>query len=285
MNGIADKNIYKLYCELKPEYIGSSAFYSDFSDACFQTGQQKNGLKILSNLAEIDLQNHELSKILARKLQQDNEKELAILKYQDILKVRPEEPQSYRDLGLAYYENGQYQQSVDMLYNVLTKDWDGRFPGIESVVIGELSAIINLVGDKIDLSKIDKRLIKNLPVDLRVVINWDADNTDMDLWVTAPSGEKCFYGNRNSKFGGYLSQDYTRGYGPEEFMLKDAKKGNYKIQVNYYGSGRQDTKKIVTIHVQVFTNYGTSMQQKRDYVFSLNNNRQLIDVETFSYSK
>lgn len=123
-----------------------------------------------------------------------------------------------------------------MLYTVLTKDWDSRFPGIESVVIGELSAIISSVGEKIDLSKIDKRLVKDLPVDLRVVLNWDADNTDMDLWVTGPDQERCFYGNRYPKFGGYLSQDYTRGYGPEEFLMKDVKKGNYKIQVNYYGS-------------------------------------------------
>ncbi len=281
LDGVSNKNIYSLYCKLKPEYIESSAFYADFSDACFKAGQRKYGIKILSNLAEIDLANHELSKILARKLQQNHEKEYAILKYQDILKLRPEEPQSYRDLGLAYYDNGQYQEAVDILYNILTKEWDSRFPGFESIVIGELGAIINQVGDKIDLSKIDKRLIKNLPVDLRVVINWDADNTDMDLWVTGPDGEKCFYSNRNPKFGGYLSQDYTRGYGPEEFLMKNAEKGDYKIQVNYYGSGRQDTKKLVTINVQVFSNYGTPSQKKNEYIFSLNDNRQLIDVEKF----
>jgi len=285
LDSVPVENIYSLYCVLKPEYISSSAFYSEFSDACLKAGQCKNAIKILSNLAEIELQNHELSRILARKLQQFGEKEYALLKYQDILKLRPEEPHSYRDLGLAFYENGQYQEAVDMLYTVLTKEWDSRFPGFESIVIGELSAIISSVGDKIDLSKIDKRLIKNLPVDLRVVLNWDADNTDMDLWVTGPNQERCFYGNRHPKFGGYLSPDYTRGYGPEEFLMKDVKKGAYKIQVNYYGSGRQDVKKVVTVNVQVFTNYGTPMQKKKEYTLSLNNNRQLIDIEDFVFQK
>jgi len=278
LDSVPQENIYLLYCALKPEYINSSAFYAAFADACLEDGQCKTALKILSNLAEIELQDHELSRILARKLQQFGEKEYAILKYRDILKLRPEEPHSYRDLGLALYDNGQYQEAVDMLYTVLTKEWDSRFPGIESVVIGELSAIISSVGDKIDLSKIDKRLVKNLPVDLRIVLNWDADNTDMDLWVTGPNQERCFYGNRYPNFGGYLSQDYTRGYGPEEFMMKDIKKGDYKIQVNYYGSGRQDLKKVVTVNVQVFTDYGTPMQKKKEYTLSLNNNRQLIDI-------
>jgi len=122
-------------------------------------------------------------------------------------------------------------------------------------------------------------------VDLRVVLNWDADNTDMDLWVTGPDQERCFYGNRYPKFGGYLSQDYTRGYGPEEFLMKDVKKGNYKIQVNYYGSGRQDLKKIVTVNVQVFTDYGTPKQKKKEYTLSLNNNRQLIDITDVVFQK
>lgn len=285
LDSVPVENIYLLYCELKPEYINSSAFYAAFADACLKAGQCKTALKIMSNLAEIELQNHELSRILARKLQQYGEKEYAILKYRDILKLRPEEPHSYRDLGLALNDNGQYQEAVDMLYTVLTKEWDSRFPGIESVVIGEISAIISSVGDKIDISKIDKRLVKNLPVDLRIVLNWDADNTDMDLWVTGPNQERCFYSNRYPKFGGYLSQDYTRGYGPEEFMMKDVKKGDYKIQVNYYGSGRQDLKKLVTVYVQVFTDYGTPKQKKKEYTLSLNNSRQLIDITDVIFKK
>ncbi|HNW71288.1 MAG TPA: VIT domain-containing protein [Bacteroidales bacterium] len=160
LDSVPKADIYLLYCALKPEYISSSAFYAEFADACLKAGQCKTALKILSNLAEIELQNHELSRILARKLQQFGEKEYAILKYRDILKLRPEEPHSYRDLGLSLYENGQYQEAVDMLYTVLTKDWDSRFPGIESVVIGELSAIISSVGEKIDLSKIDGSILR-----------------------------------------------------------------------------------------------------------------------------
>ena len=30
-----------------------------------------------------------------------------------------------------------------------------------------------------------------MPVDLRIVMNWNMNNTDIDLWVTDPNEEKC----------------------------------------------------------------------------------------------
>jgi uncharacterized protein YfaP (DUF2135 family) len=53
-----------------------------------------------------------------------------------------------------------------------------------------------------------------MPLDLRVVLSWDADNSDMDLWVTDPNGERAYYGNRLTYQGGRMSQDFTGGYGP-----------------------------------------------------------------------
>jgi uncharacterized protein YfaP (DUF2135 family) len=184
---------------------------------------------------------------------------------------------------LAYAEDGQYQAAVDTLYSVLLKDWDNRFPGIECIILGELNAIIAKAGDSVNTAKIDKRLLINLPVDIRIVLNWDADNTDMDLWVTEPSGEKCYYQNKYTKSGGYISNDYTRGYGPEEYMIRKACKGKYQIQLNYYGSSRTDTKHSVTLQVQVFTKYGSPDQQKKEFTLLLTDNQQVIDVGELVY--
>ena len=68
-----------------------------------------------------------------------------------------------------------------------------------------------------------------MPLDLRVVLSWDSDNSDMDLWVTDPNGEKCYYSNNLTYQGGLISDDFTGGYGPEEFVLRDAKPGKYKV--------------------------------------------------------
>ena len=53
----------------------------------------------------------------------------------------------------------------------------------------------------------DARLMRNLPLDLRTVLGWDADNTDIDLWVVDPHGERAFYGHPLTQQGGRMSQD------------------------------------------------------------------------------
>ena len=78
----------------------------------------------------------------------------------------------------------------------------------------------------------------------------------MDLWVTDPNGEKCFYRHRNTKIGGRISPDYTGGYGPEEFLLKRAQPGKYLVQVNYYGNRQQVIAGATTIQLEMTTDFG-----------------------------
>jgi Ca-activated chloride channel family protein len=110
---------------------------------------------------------------------------------QRVLDLAPNEPQSWRDLGLAQAEAGDRQQAVESLYQVVTRPWHNRFPDIELVALAEMNALIATAPSGIDTSAIDPRFLRNLPLDLRVLLAWDADNTDIDLWVTDPNGEKA----------------------------------------------------------------------------------------------
>ena len=63
---------------------------------------------------------------------------------------------------------------------------------------------------------LDRRLRAQLDVDLRVVLEWYVDATDMDLWVDEPDGERAIYNNPHTAIGGRLSHDMTcRALGPE----------------------------------------------------------------------
>ena len=131
------------------------------------------------------------------------------------------------------------------------------------------------------LPLIDKRLIKNLPVDIRVVLSWDTNNTDIDLWVTDPVGKKCFYSKKRTVIGGYMTNDFTGGYGPEMFTLRYAGKGKYKIQANYYGSSNQSLSGEVTLYVELFLNYGKKNQTRKEIVLRVKNEKQVIDIAEF----
>ena len=66
--------------------------------------------------------------------------------------------------------------------------------------------------------RVDPRLRYDVAADVRIVLGWDTDGTDMDLWVTEPSGELSDYNNKATKSGGVHSDDLVVGYGPEEYI-------------------------------------------------------------------
>ena len=77
---------------------------------------------------------------------------------------------------------------------------------------------------------IPPELLPPVEVNLRVVLTWDADNTDIDLWVIDPIGEAVYYSQPRSKSGGHISRDFTGGYGPEAFTIARPLPGTYRIQ-------------------------------------------------------
>ncbi|RFP08126.1 MULTISPECIES: VIT domain-containing protein [unclassified Duganella] len=274
-------DLYAIYLDEKPNYTNSSAFFLDSADMLLEQGQRDLALRVLSNLAEMDLENRQVLRILGYRLLQAGESALAIPVFQQVLRLAEEEPQSYRDLGLAYAAAGQVQPAIDQLAEVLSRPWDGRFAEIELVTLAELNAIIAKATVKPDTSRIDRRLLRNLPLALRAVLTWDADNTDIDLWVTDPNGEKCYYANRYTYQGGRMSRDFTGGYGPEEFSLRVAKPGKYRVEVNSFGHRQQIVAGATTVQLRLSTGFGTPKQRDQMVTLRLRDTGSTVLVGEF----
>ena len=120
-----------------------------------------------------------------------------------------------------------------------------------------------------------------MPLDLRVILTWDADNSDMDLWVTDPNGEKCFYSHQLTYQGGRMSDDFTGGYGPEEFSLRKAKSGKYKIEVNFYGNQQQVVAGATTLQVYLTTGFGTLKAREQSVTLRLKDSKETVFVGEF----
>lgn len=275
---------WKGYLEAKKEYGEAPSFFLDMADYFRQQGDSLLALRVLSNIAEMELENHELLRILGHRLLQLGETDLAIKVFADVLELREEEPQSYRDLGHAYTRKGEYQQAIEQLYVVVERKWDDRFGNIGVIGAHEINAILGQCGcaSSLDLSFMDDRLFANLNTDVRVVLNWDSDGVDMDLWVTDPRGEKCYYQHKRTAIGGYISDDLTGGYGPEEFWIRKAMPGTYKIEVNYYGSNRQRISGPTTIQTELILDYGRLNQERKEITLRLGNESEVIEVGEFN---
>ena len=203
--------------------------------------------------------------------------------------LRPEDPQSLRDLALVLADRmDRDRRTADgvraarLLNDVIVGEWP-RFEEVEVVVLMELNRLLArlerldpAVASKVDF--VDSRLRKLLDVDVRIVMSWDADNTDIDLHVVEPSGEEAFYGHNLTTIGGHVSRDFTQGYGPEEYVLRRAMPGVYKIRCKYYGSSQQTLVGPATVAAVVITNYGRPNERRQTLTLRLDKVKEMVDI-------
>jgi Ca-activated chloride channel homolog len=280
LRAVSADEMYRHYLDERAGYTNSTAFILDVADLMFERDQPVLATRVLSNLAEMDLENRQVLRILAARLVQANRADLALPVLRQVLALAPDEPQSQRDLGLALAAAGQPQAAVDALYEVARHQWP-RFPEIELIALAEMNAIIATTATPLNTARIDPRLLKNLPLDLRATLSWDADNTDIDLWVTDPNGERAYYGNPLTYQGGRVSKDVTSGYGPEEFSLKRAKPGKYIVQAQFYGHRQQIVSGATTIQLALTTGFGGAQQKQQGVTLRLKTAKDQVFVGEF----
>ncbi len=267
LEGATPDAAYRHYLSQRDTYITTPRFYFDIASWFYEANRKDMALTILSSIAELDQENAELFKMMAYKLKEHKQYEEEIFVARKILEWRPMDPQSYRDYALALEDGCYYQQALDTLYSTLlqsyTREASQRDAGIEEIIITEINHLITLHKRRLNLARIDKRLIANMPVEVRVVINWNKKNTDIDLWITDPSGEKCFYSNPHTEAGGRISNDFTDGYGPEQFMLKKALKGRYTIETNFFGESQVTITGPTTVMAEIYTRYAGGEENRK----------------------
>lgn len=78
--------------------------------------------------------------------------------------------------------------------------------------------------------------------EITIRLDWSKHscNTDIDLHVVDPNGERICWYQMTSSSGGYLDRDDTVGPGPEHIRWSSAPVGTYKIYVHYYPNEAED---------------------------------------------
>ena len=115
---------------------------------------------------------------------------------------------------------------------------------------------------------------------MRIVLSWDADQTDIDLHVIDPAGEEAFYGHRFTAAGGLVSRDMTQGYGPEEYLIHHAPHGSYRIRCHFFGSHVQTLFGPVVVTATVFLDWGRATEQRQTMMLRLDKEGESIPVGT-----
>lgn len=282
----ASKDRYMKYLELREEHEDAPGFYLDVAIYFHEEGEEALGLRILSNLAEMKLNSDELLRVLGHQYRQWEKLELAEVMMRKVLDLREELPQSYRDLALVLTAQGEYEEAAELYMHVVAEiddDYLSRFPRIRELCLYELNQLRELDGN-IRTPDIPQDKQTNLPVDVRVVMTWNVSDVDIDLWLKDPYRERTGYSNTLSRIGSRYTSDYTGGgLGPEEIMLKEAKKGTYEVVAHYYGSSAQRLVGPVTVQVAIYTHYGTENQEMQELTLQLEDQEDDYLVGTFEF--
>ncbi len=204
--------------------------------------------------------------------------------------ARPTDPQNYRAMALALHDMGRADLALTCYELALAGRWDTRFGEYHRIVALDYLRLLHamdrgkLAGSTLGLAR--DRLKELGPtydlgeVDLVVAVTWNADATDVDLHVTEPSGETCFYQHNRTKYGGSLSTDVTTGYGPEMYTIKRAPAGDYRIRTHYYASDRNRTSVRTRAYATIVTGWGTEREQTWRRTALLKGSGQLQEVTT-----
>ena len=268
---------YAIYLDERDDYENSPGFYLECAEMLFDKGLEELSRRVLSNLAVISFQNRSVLKLLGNRLLQLGDNSKASVIFTAIREIAPDEPQSYLDLGIAYERSGEHQKAIETLYEIFTRDDMRDFPAVKLIAMKEINSII-FRETGLDSSFIDPYFVRDMPLDLRISLSWDTDNTDIDLHVIDPNGDETYYGHKQSYQGGRNSDDNTSGFGPEDYSLKIAKKGKYRVEVNFYGDYQQKLTDGTHVYLDFYTNWSTPSQERKSVVMKLKGRRDRVFV-------
>ena len=195
---LSERTLYRqspsFYFDIASYFFSANSFSSSidqFNQKGGQTTQiidkksMEYGLRILTNILELEMEAPQLYRTVAYKCMELKQWNLALSIFRKIYLLRSDEPQSLRDLALVLIEIGQYEQALEYFKQILTQKWDIRFDTILPVVLSDFNRLLTLM-KKIP-SDIDHRLVRHLPVDIRIVVEWDTPDTNVQLVVSEPN--------------------------------------------------------------------------------------------------
>ena len=278
---------YAEYLKQKKDHGSAPAFYMDCAGWFFRKGDAALGWRVMSNMAEFRLDDAAVWRSMGWRLREAGLYDAAVQCFRMALRLRGEEGQSRRDLALVLSEQGKalaakggdgakglLEEAMALLKEAAFTDFarrSGRRTNdrqVSIVSLEELNALISWIdavewpeGAKPAAPALDSAYRRDIPLKIRIALSWDADETDIDLHVLEPDGEEAFYGHRRTGSGGFVSEDVTTGYGPEEYLRKEGR-GTFKVLTNYFASHQTALTGPATVTATVYTDWATAAEKR-----------------------
>lgn len=224
---------YDLYFELRKVQERNPSFYFDVAHFFYNQGDVKKALLVISNIADLGLENHQLYKTLTYTLRQWKDYDDALFTAKQVAKWREHEPQSLRDYALTLEDAGKYQEAFDQLIKALEVNYygemDGQYEGVEDIILMDINRLMT-AHSGLKTGKLNKKYMAKMPVDIRIIMNWNQMDVDLDLHVIEPTGEECYYSHTSTAIGGRFSKILPKVTDQNNISSEMLRKVNTKLK-------------------------------------------------------
>lgn len=274
-----EEELYANYLLLEKMYHESPLFYFDMARFFYERHKKKEAMHILSTAAEISSYSSKGLRAIAYILEEWKEYAKAIAIYKGIIANSHYDPAVNRELALAYYQYKQYQQAVDILNEVVSRpdNDDENFMYQKELALAEMNAYIAASPVVLDLSATDLRLVKAMPVQLRITVSGNESLLYYsNVTITEPGGKTAGQDKPATADRGYISKtsdqpwayyNYRRNYNNAEFeyVVRKPNPGTFRVSVtahDWYADAKRIPSYVRVITFRNFQSAGLAIEVK-----------------------
>ncbi len=210
-------------------------------------------------------------KALAYVYQAEEEYEKANEILKELFILRPNYAQSYRDLALSYRQIRDFRKAAALYarYDYLVGEGfiRGEDLGFTPIIKREFWNLLSLERKELVQSSRKKRKGKDESFKgTRLVFEWNDSEAEFELQFVNPENQYYKWEHSLLANAERIKDEKLKGYSCEEYLIDDSLKGQWKINVNYFGN-----KSLTPTYLKatVYYNYGTPGQREESKVFKM----------------
>lgn len=266
----------------------------DFFNERLPAKADSDALRELSSFIENQPGDMQLAKAIAQGAIDMESPSHAFFILRRVAEMRPFDSDIYMLLGRCLSELDQFGYAIVCYEIAMNSSFTNRKSDFQKIVAYDYARVLRKAIDAETEEQIRQYAMLKLKrineafntsdQDLVIRLSWNTDGSDVDLHVTEPNGDVCFYKHPKTVSGGKLTADITDGFGPELYLINNAPRGKYKIQVKYYSQNGNRTSSASQATVEVIENYGRKNETSFRKTVSLSGD-ELIDVATVAVEK
>lgn len=255
----------------KDNFWGHSAYFVDMYDYFNSNGESSYSQQVFDDVINSDKADYATLRSLAYYLESEGNFVHANIAYNKILNFRSDDAKSYRHMALINQDLGKNQIAFNTLNVVVDNDYmynQGIYNAteIKNITLHELNNLLQ-IDSSINTKELNGVNEINTTFDLRIVIDANRDDVNLNIKVVEPYFEISSADNTTTRIGGEMNVLD----GLSEYSLRNARKGSYYLVADY----SQNPEEVVTfVKVTVYKNYGKTNVSKEVKMIRLSNDKK-----------